>query len=117
MLDLSVPIRVYGELHVFFEETGKSRKTSEVEEGVKRYVAYFESWAHSMLMFSLVQAFSFILKVPRFCIFLMSWGRWFHVEADLTMNDLLVVDFSTAGTNRVPLVELLVLDGMSLLLI
>ena len=101
----------------FLKKRASSEKTSEVEEGVKRYVAYFESCAHSMLMFSLVQAFSFILKVVRFCIFLMSGGRWFHVEADLTMNDLLVVDFSTAGTNRVPWVELLVLDGMNLLLI
>ena len=50
-------------------------------------------------------------------MFLMSCGKWFHVEADLTIKDLLEVAFSTAGTSRVPWLELLVLEGLNLLFI
>ena len=72
---------------------------------------------HSMLMFSFVHAFRLTLKVLRFLMFLMSCGKWFHVEADLTIKDLLEVAFSTAGTSRVPWLELLVLEGLNLLFI
>ena len=50
-----------------------------------------------MLMFSFVHAFRLTLKVLRFLMFLMSCGKWFHVEADLTMKDLLEVGASGVG--------------------
>ena len=50
---------------------------------------------YSILIFSLVHFFSSSLKVFKLWRFLILGGRWFQVEADLTMNDLLDVDFST----------------------
>ena len=55
-----------------------------------------------MLMFSLAQFLSITLKGPSCWASLMEGGRWFQLVADLTMKDLLDVDFSTIGTNSVP---------------
>ena len=44
-------------------------------------------------------------------MFLIEGGNAFQVTADLTIKDLLEVDFSTGGTNSVPWLELLVLES------
>ena len=49
-------------------------------------------------MLSLVHSLSLFLKVFSFMMFLMVGGRVFQVAADLIINDLDDVDFSTTVT-------------------